>query len=159
MPGNLYRITAGALLLLLLNPVYSRAQENGGLESVGSLAPAISFLKIVGALGLILGLMALLFILLKKMGWSRTALKPGSLIQVLDSRMITTKKSLIAVKIGEEEILLLGVSEQNITMLSRFDNKDLTGGPDSGPAKQSEARGFASLLNKASRKAESRGEQ
>ncbi len=115
------------------------------------MAPAISFLKVIGALGLIIGLMALLFFLLKKMGWNRTALKQGSLIQVLDSRMLTPKKSLVAVQIGDNEVLLLGVSEQNITLLSRLEDGNLSSSDDKQENK-AEKRSFSDLLDRSTRK-------
>ncbi|MFP3983034.1 MAG: FliO/MopB family protein [Desulfurivibrionaceae bacterium] len=155
MTNNFHRMLAGPAFVLLLMPVCSWADSNGAPGATGSMAPAVSFLKVMGAFALILGLMALLFIWFKKMGWSRTTLKQGSLLQVLDSRMITPKKSLIAVQVGGDEILILGVSENNITLLSRLEhtNHDEI---SSGLDRQVEAGGFASFLKNVSQKAETR---
>ncbi len=142
-------IIAGLPAILILTPVCSWAQNSGSLETAGKMAPAVSFFKVIGALALIIGLMALLFVWLKKMGWNRTALKQGSLIKVLDSRMITPKKSIIAVQIGLDEILLLGVSEQNITLLSRLENKDTAGNDNNQESPAETTAKFASLLNRA----------
>ncbi len=146
-------IVIGTGVFQVTAPICSWAQDKGDLGTTGTMTPAVSFLQVIGALGLIIGLMALLFVVLKKMGWNRTALKQGSLIHVLDSRMITPKKSLVAVQIGGEETLLLGVSEQNITLLSRLKNNDLIKG-DVDREEKAEGQGFASLLSKASRRTE-----
>lgn len=157
MTNNFHKMIAGPVFALILMPVCSWAESNGAPGTTGTMAPSVSFLKVMGAFALILGLMALMFIWLKKMGWNRTTLKQGSLLQVLDSRMISPKKSLIAVQVGGEEILVLGVSENNITLLSRLEHTNHDG-IGSSLDSQVEAGGFASLLKKASHKAETRGD-
>jgi len=115
------------------------------LAATGSLL-FLSF-KVIGGLALVTGLMVLLVIWLKKLGVSQNTLKQGSLIRILDTRMIGPKKYVSVLQIADQNIVV-GVTDQQITMLTELDDN---------PALQIErgeenntSETFSSLLAKAS---------
>ncbi len=117
-----------------------------GLAESGSLL--IPAFKVVGGLLLVVGLMLLFFIWLKKMGFSRKALQQGSLIQVLDTRLIGPKKYVSVLRIADE-CLAVGVTEQQITLLSRLETSQIPA-EDHKDAVVGQAKpGFAATLAKA----------
>jgi flagellar biosynthetic protein FliO len=80
-------------------------------------------LKMILALGLFLVLFFFLIRLLKRMDWMKG--KPGGegTIQVLTSQCIAPQKYVSLVEIGGE-ILVLGISAQQITFLTKIANQD-----------------------------------
>ena len=80
-------------------------------------------LKMILALGLFLVLFFLLIRLLKRVEWMKG--KPGGegAIQVLTSQCIAPQKYVSLVEIGGE-ILVLGISAQQITFLTKIANPD-----------------------------------
>ena len=81
----------------------------------------LAIVKVVASLLLVVGLMLLLAHLMKKIGLSSTAIRPGSLIRVLDNRMIAPKRYVAVLEIGGEYVVV-GITDQNITLLSRLEN-------------------------------------
>jgi len=94
-------------------------EQAADFASSASLA-AILF-KVAGALILVVGIMVFLFIWLKKMGLTKSGLQQGSLIKLIDSKMIAPKKYVAVVQVGSD-LLALGVSDQQITMLHHIEN-------------------------------------
>jgi flagellar biosynthetic protein FliO len=122
------RLTFSFLLLML--PVTSWAEEmaSGGetppkqaADFASSASLAAILFKVAGALILVVGIMIFLFIWLKKMGLTKGGLQQGSLVKLIDSKMIAPKKYVAVVQIGSD-LLALGVSDQQITMLHHIEN-------------------------------------
>ena len=124
------RLTFSFLLLVL--PVTSWAEEvvSGGAippEQVADFASSASLaamlFKVAGALILVVGIMVFLVIWLKKMGLTKGGLRQGSLVKLIDSKMIAPKKYVAVVQVGRD-LLALGVSDQQITMLHHIKNSE-----------------------------------
>ncbi len=82
-----------------------------------------AILKMMMALG---GLLALLFLALRVVKRTRGqgALATGGAINVVASKLIAPQKYVALVEIGSE-ILALGISPQNITFLTKIQNREL----------------------------------
>jgi flagellar protein FliO/FliZ len=76
-----------------------------------------SGLRMVTTLSLVLGLIFLLFFGFKKYVLKNTAFGGGKLVQVLSTNFLGPKKNIALVEVAGE-ILVLGVSEQNISLLT-----------------------------------------
>jgi flagellar biogenesis protein FliO len=76
-----------------------------------------SGLRMVTTLSLVLGLIFLLFFVFKKYVLKNTAFGGGKLVQVLSTNFLAPKKNIALVEVAGE-ILVLGVSEQNISLLT-----------------------------------------
>ena len=148
-----------SLILLHLSGICCQAADAGksaaqpgpltpmtGLAETGSLL--ILALKVVGGLALVVGLMLLFFIWLKKMGFSRTTLHQGSLIEVLDTRLIGPKKYVSVLRVAGE-CLAVGVSDQQITLLSRLDSSQVQDVAAQSEAAAQPGSGFAATLAQA----------
>ena len=87
----------------------------------------MSFFDIVKALlplVVIVGLLYGVLLFIKKYGVSLKGNKAGSVsINVLSSQMIMPKKFISVVKV-EDKLLVLGVSENSITLLKELENTD-----------------------------------
>ena len=104
-------------------------------------------LKVIGGLALVIGLMVLLVIWLKKLGFSQKTLKQGSLIRILDTRMIGPKKYVSVLQIADQNIVV-GITDQQITMLTGL-NDDPALKIDKGK-EDNTSETFSSLLARAS---------
>lgn len=141
------------LLFIMTAPIASWAAGEPAASSVSTPAAdlahttslAITLLKVFGALIVVVGLMVVVSFWLRKMGLSRTGSRQGTLINVLDTKMIASKKYISVVRIGEETVAL-GVTDQQITLLTNLDNKTIPL-PDS-PSNNVGQTSFASLLGK-----------
>ncbi|MEA2085220.1 MAG: flagellar biosynthetic protein FliO [Thermodesulfobacteriota bacterium] len=108
-------------------------------------------LKVIGSLGLVIGLMLLLIFWFRKLGLAQGSGKSGSLIKVLDTRMVAHKKYVSVLNIAGD-FVVIGISEQQINMLTTLENS----GELLDYARSNEKDGsasptfsFASLLKKA----------
>ena len=141
-------------LLLLSLPALCRTAWAGSEPPAGSmdsLAGSTSLFllsfKVIGGLALVTGLMVLLMIWLKKLGFSQKTLKQGSLIRILDTRMIGPKKYVSVLQIADQNIVV-GVTDQQITMLTGLnDNPALELKEEQ---KNNTSKQFSSLLARAS---------
>ena len=81
-------------------------------------------LKMTLALGIVIGLLYLLVRVFKRFPWGNR--NPGSDtgIRVLTSKLIAPQKYVSLVEIGGE-VLALGVSAQQITFLTKIENKEV----------------------------------
>jgi flagellar protein FliO/FliZ len=119
-----------------------------------SLAAAV--FKALGALVLILGLMLLMARLFRRIGGGLGPMSQGAMINVLETRMLGPRKQLTVVEVGGE-VLVLGVSEQQINLVSRLDDPGRLLRPVAPPARTAangrirRDSGFAALLDKALR--------
>lgn len=111
------------ITLICLLPLTALAGDTGevGLELAQSPPMVMMMVKMIGALALIVGLMALLAIWLRRMGLARRGSSQESMIQLLDSKMIAPKKYVAVVRVGTKT-LALGISDQNITMLDQLES-------------------------------------
>lgn len=122
-----------------------------------SLAAAI--FKALGALVLILGLMLLMAKLFRKFGTGMGGLGQGAMINILETRMLGPKKQVSVVEVGGE-VLVLGVTDQQINLITRLDDPSRLLRPAAPNPKPAAANGrirrdsgFAALLDKALRPA------
>jgi len=76
-----------------------------------------SGLRMITTLSLVLGLIFLLFFGFKKYVLKNTAFGGGKLVQVLSTNFLAPKKNIALVEVAGE-ILVLGVSDQNISLLT-----------------------------------------
>ena len=76
-----------------------------------------SGLRMVTTLSLVLGLIFLLFFGFKKYVLKNTAFGGGKLVQVLSTNFLAPKKNIALVEVAGE-ILVLGISDQNISLLT-----------------------------------------
>ncbi len=82
--------------------------------------------RMIGALAIILGLILILFYLLKIMG--RRFQRPESnLVEVICTRMILPKRYLMVVRVGSRH-LLLGATDQEIRLLGKLDASEIQEG-------------------------------
>jgi len=81
---------------------------------------ALTIMKVMGALILTVGIMLLLAVWFKKLGLSRAGLQQGKLISIIDTKMIAPKKYIAVVQVADET-LALGITDQQITMLTRLE--------------------------------------
>lgn len=113
--------------------------------------------KALGALLLILGLMLLMAKLFRKFG-TKVGLSQGAMINILETRMLGPKKQLTVVEIGGE-VLVVGVTDQQINLVTRLDDPSRLLRPaatNARPAASGRIRrdsGFAALLDRAVRPA------
>ncbi len=117
-----------------------------GLAETGSLL--ILTLKVVGGLILVVGLMLLFFVWLKKLGFSQKTLHQGSLIQVLDTRLIGPKKYVSVLKVADE-CIAVGVTEQQISLLAKLDSRQIAALDQQAAGAEPSSPGFAATLAKA----------
>jgi len=121
----LHRQLPVLISLLCLLPLPALGVENGEMSQVMELDQSASMtmvmMKMIGALALVVGLMVLLAIWLRRMGLARQTRGQGSIIQLIDSKMIAPKKYVAVVRIGEKT-LALGISDQHITMLDQLES-------------------------------------
>jgi flagellar biogenesis protein FliO len=92
----------------------SKEEKEG--NSVGLVS---SGLRMLTTLSLVLGLIFLLFFWFKKYVLKNTAFGGGKLVNVLSTSFIAPKKNIALVEIAGE-ILVLGVSDQNISLLTNI---------------------------------------
>ena len=136
-------------LLALCQTTWAGSEPAAGAMDNLAATSSLLFLsfKVIGALALVTGLMVILVVWLKKLGFSQKTLKQGSLIRILDTRMIGPKKYISVLQIADQNIVV-GITDQQITMLT---------GLDDGPAlkieeekKDNTSETFSSLLARAS---------
>lgn len=127
---HFFRLTFSFLLLVLPITAWAEEMTPGGTippelaaDFASSASLAAILFKVAGALILVVGIMVFLFIWLKKMGLTKGGLQQGSLIKLIDSKMIAPKKYVAVVQVGSD-LLALGVSDQQITMLHHIENNE-----------------------------------
>jgi len=123
-------------------PAPDTPAASGSGESTQSLLSVT--LKMIAALSLVVGLMLVLMVWLKKIGFGLSRQSSTSLIKVLDTRMISPKKYISVVAVGKQ-IVVLGITDQSVNLLTTLEEYE-TGDTDL----QRKVRPFAEFLNKAS---------
>ena len=117
-----------------------------GLSETKSLLATV--FNVVMALGLVVVLLYAFVYLLKKIGLGQGS-SAGSMIKVLETKMVAPKKYIAIVEIADK-ILSVGITEQSINLLTELDvecaKKIRSSVVCSSPAKMSGT--FASILNK-----------
>ena len=63
-----------------------------------------AILKVAGSLGLVIGIMLLIVMLIKKLGLSGQTMRPGSMINILETRMLAPKKYLAVVETAKRTV-------------------------------------------------------
>lgn len=92
-----------------------------GQETISLLS---ALFKAAGALALVVGIMLLLLFLIKKIGLSRNRLRPNSLIRILDIHSLAPKKHVAVIEVAGE-FVVVGITDQQISMLTKLDKNDL----------------------------------
>ncbi|MBU4177288.1 MAG: flagellar biosynthetic protein FliO [Desulfurivibrionaceae bacterium] len=141
-------IALGASLLFhLACPFMLLAAERlTGNQEALSLTTTI--FKTIGSLVLVVGLMLLLLAWIKKMGFAKGGSRQEGLITVLDSRMLAPKKQVSVLEVAGA-YLVVGLSEQQITLLATLDpNERLMAATQKSDAPPLPAS-FAAMLHKA----------
>ncbi|MBU0729187.1 MAG: flagellar biosynthetic protein FliO [Proteobacteria bacterium] len=151
---------------LVTMPALANTEENTSpvaqTEEVSALTPAkelkefkettslvTALLKVVGSLVLVIGLMLLLVSFIKKLGLSGNRIKSSSLISVLDTRMIAPKKFVAVLEVANE-FILVGITDQQINLLSKLENTDvLSHMKKDHSVNPSITSSFAAIFNKA----------
>lgn len=114
------------------------------LRETTSLVTAI--FKVLGSLAVVVGLMLLLFFLLKKYGFNKGLSATGSLINVVESRMIAPKKYIAVVEIANK-CVAVGITDNSMTLLTDVDNSFIN--DSNAPRQKSSTVPFSGLLKKA----------
>jgi flagellar biosynthetic protein FliO len=114
------------------------------LRETTSLMAAI--FKVTGSLAVVIGLMLLLFFLFKKFGLNKGLSAGGSLINVLESRLVAPKKYVAIIEIASK-CVAVGITDTNITLLTELDSS--ADGSITNPGRKKETASFPSLLKKA----------
>ena len=98
--------------------------------------------KLLGAIFVVAGLMALLFKGFKYFGLGQGTASQGGMITVLDSKLIAPKKYISIVQVGRQK-LVLAITENNVSFLSHL-NEQANNIPPAPPSD------FPEILTKAS---------
>ncbi|MBU4263654.1 MAG: flagellar biosynthetic protein FliO [Proteobacteria bacterium] len=106
---------------------------------------ALTIMKVMGSLILTVGIMLLLAIWFRKLGLSRAGLQQGRLISIIDTKMIAPKKYVAVVQVADQT-LALGITDQQITILTKLERgaTQIQESQEESPQQTS----FASLLAK-----------
>ncbi len=117
------------------------------MEATGpdSFSLAITMLKAGGALLLIIGLLVLLMLALRKLGLGTVGRQSGGLVRVLESRILGPRKSLAVVE-AAGEYLLLGITDQQITLLTSLPAEEIKRRQATGKRADGQAATFAGIL-------------
>lgn len=151
-------LTGLATLPLLLAATALGAAAAPLTNGADTFSLAAAIFKALGALLLILGLMLLMARLFRRIGTGFGAMGQSAMINILETRMLGPKKQVSVVEIGGE-VLVLGVTEQQINLITRLDDPSRLMRPLTAPkptAANGRIRrdsGFAALLDKALRPA------
>lgn len=86
------------------------------------------YIRMIGAMAMVLGLMAVLFLCLKK--WGNTVRnRGGGLIEVMETRMIMPRRHICIVRAGSR-VMVLASSEKGLDYLGDMDADDRGAVPD-----------------------------
>jgi len=100
-----------AALLLVVLPVIAQGAE--GQDSGGGFSFLSSFLQMIAALALVIGLILLVYYILTRLMRKIPVLRPENQhIRVLEVRAMGPRKALILIEIGGEYLLLASSGEQ-----------------------------------------------
>jgi len=150
-----------AILLFSAFPSLAAEETAPGLLSTGSqetISLTATIFKAMGSLIIVLAVIFLLLHLIKKSGLLRNAIRQGGLINVLDLRVLAPRKQVAVLEVAGEYIVI-GISDQQITLLHTLESSERL--RQSAAGRQAEAPGlppaFAAFLHRAGRKV--RGEK
>ena len=136
--------TAQTCLALEANTNVVPSPLTNDLRETTSLVTAI--FKVMGSLATVVGLMLLLFFLFKKFGFNKGLSRSGSLIKVIESRLVAPKKYIAIVEIADK-CVAVGITDNSITMLTDVDSTFAENSKNS--KNHDEAPSFTGLLKKA----------
>ncbi len=143
-------LMAAALMICLLTagPGFAVVESADGLALAaesGSLLASIG--KTVAALAVVVGLMLMLLFWLRKMGLGKLTGRPGSLISILETRLIAPKKYVTVLQVAGERFVV-GITDQQINFLTSLKND---GAPDASALAETGAQDapFAAFLRTA----------
>ncbi len=109
----------------------------------GGIDMTMTMLRTAGALAMIIGMLLAAVWFLRRFGGARFGGGMGSMIQVMDTRMIGPRRYVTVLRVGGRT-LAVGVTEQNMTLLAELSDEDLTSNDPGGTAPP----GFAEALGK-----------
>ena len=119
------------------------SQNIDDLRETPSIAVAAG--KALGALAVVLGMLMLLVAALKKLGLSGQSPQGEGLIKVLETRMLAPKKFVAVLDIAGQ-IMAVGISEQQITLLTKLEPDEKL---QALAQKRPSSSRFSSLLSRA----------
>lgn len=140
-------------------PIGEAAEEAAPLQDV-PLISTMDFVRMLVILGVVVGVIYLLFFLLKK-GVQRR-LPDNETIRVVGSRTLTGTRALHLVEVGRS-LYLIGVAEQAVSLISEISDQEsidrvrLESSRPSGSAGRAGRAGFSGLLAGLIRPGKSRG--
>jgi flagellar biogenesis protein FliO len=102
--------------------------------------------KVTGSLTLVIGIMLLLFFLFRKIGLNKGLSQSGSLINVLESRLVAPKKYVAIIEIASK-CVAVGITDNSMTLLTEIDSPP--GGSTASTRPKKEAFSFPGLLKQA----------
>jgi|GEM_PF-1207385 len=114
------------------------------LRETTSLMTAI--FKVTGSLTLVIGLMLMLFFLFKKFGLNKGLSPSGSLVNVLESRLVAPKKYVAIIEIASK-CVAVGITDNSMTLLTEIDS--FPDGNTTSPGHEKERGSFPGLLKQA----------
>ncbi len=98
------------------------------------------YIRMIGAMAMVLGLLLLLFLFLKK--WGRVVHgRGGGMIQVLETRMVLPRRHICIVKVGTR-VMVLASSEKGFDYLGDIESEEMAA---SQPQKSETERGEDSV--------------
>ena len=104
-----------------------------------------NLIKMISALALVLGLMVVLYYLVRKTRWGGTSMAASNIIHVIAHRMLGSKKGIAIVSVAGE-YLVLGIGKDQVSMLGKIESaqgiETLT-----GLDKQRDSRPFSGILS------------
>lgn len=137
-------ITLLVCICFLGQDALAASSPTSGLNETSSLFSAI--MKVAGSLGLVLALMVMLIYFVKKSGLSQGGSGAGSMIKVLDTRMVAQKKYIAIVEIAGK-CIAVGITDHNINMLTSLDDTTVTS-PSLQESRTLKNQPFATIFNK-----------
>jgi flagellar protein FliO/FliZ len=150
-----------AILLFPAFPAQAAEKTAPGLLSAGNqetISLTATIFKAMGSLIIVLAVMFLLLYLIKKSGLVRNAIRQGGLINVLDLRVLAPRKQVAVLEVAGEYIVI-GISDQQITLLHTLESSELL--RQSAAGRQADTPSlppaFAAFLHRAGRRV--RGEK
>ena len=138
-------LSANSALWAVPAPTWA-AEADKALSETATLVSAI--FKVMGSLALVVALMLILLYLIKKSGLSQGANRAGSLIKIMETRMVAPKKYIAIVEISGK-YLAVGITDHNINMLTELDGSIKEQITVAGQSSAAPATTFAGVLSRA----------
>lgn len=141
----IFIITVFCSMILFLTPCAAATGTSGDAPSF-----TLALFKMIFALSLVLGLIFLALHVAKRFKVLQEKTYGGDLIKVLSIKGLAPRKYISVVEIGEE-IVVLGMSENSINVLTKIDKQKMTENQDGSGINRTTDSGrfsFSGLINR-----------